>query len=190
MANKLKLPSLSEDTKILSFDLETNGLHGQAFAVGAVVVDAKGNIVDQFSGRTKIDGQVDEWVKANVLPVIEDMQINYKNYENLREAFWQWFKAAQEKSDYVVVSNGYPVEYRFLLDCQNANIEERYWEHPFPILDLTSLLIQIGEQSNYDKQNFVKEFLSEHTRKNHHPLQDATITALAAHKALKQAKSH
>ena len=189
MANKLKLPTLSEETRILSFDLETNGLHGQAFAVGAVVVDAKGKILDQFSGRTEISGEVDEWVEANILPVIEDMPINHDSYEELREAFWQWFREAQGKSDYVVVSNGYPVEYRFLLDCQDADIEERYWEHPFPILDLTSLLIQIGEQSSLDKQSFVKEFLTQHTRKPHHPMQDATITALAAFKALKHARN-
>lgn len=186
MANKLKLPKLSEDSKILSFDLETNGLHGQTFAVGAVIVDAKGEILDQFSGRTDINEPVDEWVQANVLPVIEDMPLNYKNYEELREAFWTWFKKAKAKSDYVVVNNGYPVEYRFLLDCQEANIEERYWDHPFPILDLTSLLIQIGERATSGRQNFVKEFLLEHTRKPHHPMQDAVITALATFKAFRQ----
>lgn len=188
MANKLKLPKLNDDSKILSFDIETNGLHGQAFAVSGVIVDAKGDIVEQFNGRIPIEGPIDEWVKANVLPAIQDMTINYKNYEELKEAFWQWFKTAHPESDYVVVNNGYPIEYRFLLDCQNANITERYWEHPFPILDLTSLLIQVGVESNIDKQNFVKEFLASHTRQTHHPLQDATITALAAFKALRQSK--
>lgn len=186
MANKLKLPQIDSNSKILSFDLETNGLHGQAFAIGAVVVDANDKIINEFTGRVQIKGDVDKWVQENVLPVIEDMPINYSSYEELREVFWKWFVAAKEESDYVVVSNGYPVEYRFLLDCQQANIEERYWEHPFPILDLTSLLIQIGIQSSPDKQDFVHEFLSLHNRKPHHPLQDATITALATFKAFRE----
>lgn len=186
MANKLKLPKLTSGSKILSFDLETNGLHGQVFAAGGVVVNAQNQVVDQFSGRTNIQGPVDTWVQENVLPAIADMPVDYQSYEQLREAFWKWFLSAKENSDYVVVNNGYPIEYKFLLDCQNVNIEERYWDHPFPILDLTSLLLQIGQYSNSDKQQFMKEFLTQFTRQVHHPVQDATITALAAFKALRQ----
>ena len=180
MANKLKLPPLGNDTKILSFDLETNGLHGQAFAVGAVVVDAKGQVLDKFIGRTEISGRVDDWVKENVLPVIEDMPVNYKSYDELKETFWQWYLNTMDESDYILVNNGYPVEYRFLLDCQEVDIDERYWQHPFPILDLTSLLVAMGEKPN----DFAEEFL--HKRKAHNPLDDATIAALSAFKAFRK----
>lgn len=186
MSKKLKLPPLSNKTRILSFDLETNGLHGKAFAIGAVVVDAKGNILDQFSARTNVVGPLDSWVKLNVLPAIEDMPITHGSYEELREAFWKWYKQNEPKSDYVLVRNGYPAEYRFLLECQEADIGNRYWDHPFPILDLLSLLMQVGEGPSTNRVEFVKEFLTKHTRKPHHPVQDATIAALAAFKAFRQ----
>ena len=182
MAKSQKLPPLNKDTKILSFDIETNDLHGTAFAVGAVVVDIKGNVIDAFVGRTKIVCAVHEWVQQKVLPVISDMPINYVSYEELREAFWRWYVSAEEKSDYVVVNNGYPIEYKFLLDCQSADLETRYWQHPFPILDLSSLLIMLGENKN----EFIKEFMHESNFKPHHPLHDATVTALAAFKAFRQ----
>ena len=186
MAKKLKLPPLGIDTKILSFDLETNGLHGQAFAVGAVIVDGQGDILDQFTGRTDIAGSVDPWVKENVLPVIEDMPINCKSYNELKEGFWNWYIEAEAKSDYVLVNNGYPVEYRFLLDCQEADIERRYWQHPFPILDLLSLLIQIGEEPHGNDNEFIREFFEKYPPKPHNPLWDATMAVLAAFKALRQ----
>ncbi len=186
MTKKLKLPPLSNETKILSFDLETNGLHGEAFAVGAVVIDGKGKIIDEFSGRTNIDGDVDPWVRENVLPAIEDMAIDYTSHVELREAFWGWYLEAEPNSDYVLVNNGYPVEYRFLIECQEADIKNRYWQHPFPILDLVSLLIQIGENLSANKNEFSKEFIEKSHRKPHHPVHDATIAVQTAFKALRQ----
>ncbi len=183
MAKTQKLPPITSDTKILSFDIETNDLHGKAFAIGAVLVDANGKVVDEFSGRIEITGPVHEWVKVKVLSVITDMPVNYKSYKELQEAFWQWYLKAEEKSDYVVVNNGYPIEYKYLLECQQIDLEERYWQHPFPILDLASLLIMIGENKN----EFVKEFMKESSFKTHHPVHDAMVTALAAFKAFRQA---
>ncbi len=185
MVKKLKLPPLNDKTKILSFDLETNGLHGKVFAIGAVVVDASDHIVDQFAGRCEINDPIDPWVEQNVLPVIGDMPVKYHSYTQLREAFWEWYLKAEPKSDYVLVSNGYPVEYRFLIECQEADLEERYWQHPFPILDLTSLLLQVGEADMANKGEFMREIIAKVPGKPHHPVFDATTTALAAFKAFR-----
>lgn len=183
-SKQAKTPPLSNKTKILSFDLETNGLHGEAFAAGAVLVDVQGKILDQFTGRTKITGPVDSWVERNVLPAIKDMPITHKTYKDLREDFWRWFVPAETASDYVLVSNGYPVEYRFLLKCQEENLEERYWQHPFPILDLFSLLIQAGDEPS-TKNKLLKKVMQSHSFTPHDPLDDAKATALAAFHAFK-----
>ena len=53
---------------VFSFDAETNGLWGQAFALGALVYDESGAEVARFVGRCPIEGEVKEWVEANVLP--------------------------------------------------------------------------------------------------------------------------
>lgn len=180
-SKKAKMPVLSRNTKLLSFDLETNGLHGDAFAIGAVLMDMTGKIHDKFTARTKIVGQVDAWVEKNVIPAIKDMPVTHKTYKDLRETFWEWYLKAEAKSDYVLVSNGYPVEYRFLLRCQEENLAKRYWQHPFPILDLTSLLLTVGEDPS-DKSKLINQILQSNKLFRHNPLDDAKITALAGFK--------
>jgi hypothetical protein len=181
VSKQAKIPPLGSKTKVLCFDLETNGLHGEAFAAGAVVMDASGQIYDEFSARCKIVGQVDPWVENNVLPAIKDMPLTHKTYKDLREAFWQWYLKAEENSDYVLVSNGYPVEYRFLLKCQEENLAERYWQHPFPIIDLTSLLIQVGEES--PKSQIIQQVIESGNYLRHNPLDDAKMSAELAFRA-------
>ncbi len=186
-AKSPKTPTLSTSTKLLCFDLETNGLHGEAFAIGAVVMDMDAKIHDQFTARTRLTSKVDPWVKDNVLPAIVDMPITHKNYQEMCEAFWTWYLKAEPESDYVVVKNGYPVEYRFLLDCQKVDLENRYWQHPFPILDLSSLLIQVGYKSQLSKADLLKNIPNAASYQLHNPLNDAKLTAVTAFEAFRLA---
>ena len=178
-----KTPEITRDTKILSFDLETNNLHGTPFAIGALVIDGHGTVHDSFTARCPIVGEVDEWVTANVLPAIADMAQTHGSYEDIREAFWRWFVPAENAADYVLVSNGYPVEYRFLIDCQEAKLEERYWQHPFPILDLTSILVAKGQDSEGYKNQIRKKVRMDTSFAQHHPFDDAKLAALMAFEA-------
>lgn len=179
-----KTPDITRDTKVLSFDLETNNLHGKPFAIGALVIDGHGVVHDSFTARCPISDDVDPWVVKNVLPVISDMTETHGNYEDMREAFWRWYITAEETSDYVLVSNGYPVEYRFLIDCQEADLEQRYWQHPFPILDLTSILVASGKESGVQKNQVRKKVRQEASFSQHHPFDDAKLAALMAFEAL------
>ena len=54
-------------TKILSFDAESNGLYGPAFAIGAFLY-IDGMEVSRFIGRYRLTGEINAWVKENVLP--------------------------------------------------------------------------------------------------------------------------
>jgi hypothetical protein len=186
-SNQLKTPPINVGTKLLSFDLETNGLHGQAFAVGALIIDGHGQVHDEFSARRELKDNIDEWVSINVLPVISDMPITHTDYESMRESFWTWYLSAKKKADYVLVNNGYPVEYRFLLDCQEADIEERYWQHPFPILDLSSLLIQVERRPSKIKTKLFSQLKADEKYFSHHPVHDAKKAAIAAFKAFEKA---
>lgn len=183
-SKQAKTPPLSTQTKLLCFDLETNGLHGEAFAAGAIVIDAAGKIHDQFTARVKIGGAVDPWVQQNVLPAIQDMPVTHQTHKDLREAFWKWYLKAEAISDYVLVSNGYPVEYRFLLKCQEENLDERYWQHPFPLLDVTSIVIQAGDIPAV-KGKIQMQLDGFGTYLKHHPLHDAKISALTAFEAFR-----
>ncbi|HSX45937.1 MAG TPA: hypothetical protein VLG27_02960 [Candidatus Saccharimonadia bacterium] len=184
-SKQAKLPPIGPATKLLSFDVETNGLHGDAFAVGAVVIGADNKTYSEFSGRCPTEGKIDEWVDANVLPAITDIPTNFGSSHELREAFWEWYLEAEQQADYVLVSNGYPVEYRFLLKCQEENLAERYWQHPFPILDLTSLLLGTGQDTS-SKSQLINRIIEDNDFKRHHPLHDAKIAALVAFDALAQ----
>lgn len=179
--NKIsKTPEITRDTKILSFDLEANNLHGEPFAIGAIVIDGHGTVHDSFTARCPIKGEVDPWVQTNVLPVIADMAQTHGNYIDMREAFWRWYVAAEAVSDYVLVSNGYPVEYRFLLDCQDASLDERYWQHPFPILDLASILVTAEKEPGLTKSQLRRTIRKAASFSQHHPFDDAKMAALMA----------
>ena len=56
-----------KNNMIFSWDVESNGLLGDAFAIGAIVYK-KGEEVKTFLARCPINGAVDEWVENNVLP--------------------------------------------------------------------------------------------------------------------------
>ena len=154
------------------------------FAVGALVMDANGAILDEFVGRCKLVGPVDPWVEKNLLPAIKDIPVMYQTYKDLREAFWKWYLIAEAKTDYVLVSNGYPVEYRFLIKCQEDNLDERYWQHPFPLLDLTSLLV-LSSNNVMASGEQVAEIIKAGNYKRHHPLDDAKVSATRAFEAFR-----
>ncbi len=182
---KHRRPAIDAQTKLLAFDVETNGLHGAAFAVGAVVMQADGKVLSEFKDSAPVRGALDPWTKENVMPMLAGYPQNYKSAKALRGAFWQWYLDNEKSADYTVVTNGYPVEYRFLIQCQDDDIEGRFWDHPFPLLDLPSLLIQVGERPLVNKAEFVAEHLSEVPEQRHNPYWDAWVTALAAFKALR-----
>ncbi len=142
-------------------------------------MDMDGKVVEEFSARTRVTTKLDPWVKDNVLPAIVDMPITHSTYTEMREAFWEWYLDNEPNCDYVIVSNGYPVEYRFLLDCQEADIEKRYWQHPFPIIDLSSLLLPFGELKEASKSKLLARVRQENL-KPHNPLHDSMTTALMA----------
>ena len=79
-----KTPKITRDTKILSFDLETNNLHGKPFAIGALIIDGHGVVHDTFTARCPLVGELDPWVTTNVLPAIQDMPQTHGNYEDMR----------------------------------------------------------------------------------------------------------
>lgn len=186
MDPKLKLSSpLTKNTTILSFDVESNGFHGPTFAVGAVLMRLDETVIDEFSGRAPIEEKIDPWVEEHVLPVIKDLPEDHKNQKSLRNSFWRWYLKAKERADYVVVNNGYPSEARFLIACQDDDLKARYNQHPFPLLELGSLLLQVGVKPLALKRLFVEEKLKDYDNQQHHPRYDAWVAALATVKALK-----
>ena len=77
--------------RYISIDAETNGLRGEAFSIAGVAME-NGEEISRFVGRCPINGEINEWVKENVLPGMEEIEITHKNYKDLLEAFITWHK--------------------------------------------------------------------------------------------------
>ena len=96
--------------KIFSWDCETNGLWGKAFAIGAVIYE-DGREVKTFYARCPIEGTVASWVKTNVLPQMVDMVETHATYEEMLKAFAKFFLENKDDAD-VIFHMGVPVEAR------------------------------------------------------------------------------
>jgi len=153
---------------ILVFDVESTKLHGKAFAVGAVVMDLFGNIIDQMELlATYPMGECNEWVRTNVLPSLEGMPTCI-TAGALGDAFYEFYQKHKADAE-VWVDCGWPVEANFLSSIVNYDPITREFEMPYPLKDISSL---IDVDINRNEMSGLK------CLRAHHPLDDAKASAL------------
>lgn len=129
------------------FDVESIGLHGQGFAVGWVVVDIEGQELDRgylsFSRDNAFGTLVNrKWVEENVIPHLPDPVHTYP--QNMRSAFWDKWLEWKAKGATLWADCAWPVEARFLADCVDDNTENREWEGPYPLHEISTILFVAG----------------------------------------------
>ncbi|HVQ44765.1 MAG TPA: hypothetical protein VMT30_07455 [Candidatus Saccharimonadia bacterium] len=173
--------------KILTFDVESNGLHGEAFAVAGVLMDSGRAILSQFTSRCPIIGPVDPWVSENVLGPMQGMADTAADGLTMRNAFWDWYHEVKAQADLIVAANPYPVEARFLIACQEDDMPAREFDHPFPYFDLSSMLYTLGITTAPDRRAYSAEASKSDSGQPHNPLWDAKSTAMTALAAIEQA---
>jgi hypothetical protein len=161
--------------KVFSFDCESNGLWGQIFAVAAVVTSEDGQIIDSFMGQCPINGEINEWVRANVLPTLENVP-RYESYRDLLEDFAKFYMKHKSDSD-VVTHMGYIVEAKLLRDLREFGLIGE-WDGPFPMYDVSGHLQLMGEEPTsvdaYAEKYGVVVGIEGST---HNPLYDSAVTA-------------
>lgn len=167
--------------KIFSFDAETNGLWGQAFAISAAVYE-DGKLAASFTTYLGAEGVTDSWVKDNVLPKLVDLAKTHDSYDTMLSAFADFYKANKDGAD-VIAHMGVPVEAKLLLDMHSKGFIGD-WDGPYPFLDVASVLKAKGyDPTSVDSYN--KEFdLMENVPEadglaTHHPLYDSVAAARA-----------
>jgi hypothetical protein len=167
---------------LLSFDAESNGLHGEVFAVGAVVLRDDGTDAETFFARCSVPAACDPWVFENVLPALAATPRTHETPRAMRDAFWQWLMARQSES-VVVVDCGWPVEAGLLSACV-ADDPSRAMKGPYPLHEAASLLLAAGmdPMASYAERVLSPEALRTH--RTHHPVDDARVSALCARMAL------
>lgn len=161
---------------VLSFDVETVGLYGEPFAIGAtVMMQLKEDIVeiDHFYGQTELHSNSNstesdlQFVKESVFPVQYGDKLS--SVRELRDKFWKFYETHSTVP--IVVDCGTPVEAYFLRQCVLDDFEARKWKAPYPLHELGTLLLirgknPIGIYSRKENESLV-----------HNPLHDARQTA-------------
>ena len=164
--------------KVFSWDTETNGLWGKAFAIGAVVYE-NGIETAKFYARCPIDGTVDSWVETNVLPQMTDMEETHNSYEQMLKAFSEFFMANKADAD-VIFHMGIPVEARVVLDMHDLGFIGD-WDGAYPWLDISGHLQAKGfDCTSVDAYNANHGIIvpQPEVGGTHNPLYDSRAAAL------------
>lgn len=127
------------------FDVESIGLHGDAFAVGFTVVDIHGKEHDcgklACDPKKALGDESDrEWVSENIPHITP----NYTATNELRVYFWQKWQEWKGKGAWMAADCAWPVEARFLNYCVDWDQESLKWTGPYPLLDISSVLFAFG----------------------------------------------
>jgi len=166
--------------RIFSFDAETNGLWGDAFAISAAVYE-DGELINSFIAYLGPDGVTDGWVKDNVLPKLEGFAKTHGSYDAMLAAFAEFYKANKADAD-VIAHMGVPVEAKVLIDMHQKGLIGD-WDGPYPFIDVAGVLKAKGyDPTSVDSYN--KEFGLMEGRPEaeglatHHPLYDSVAAAV------------
>jgi len=174
---------------ILSFDVESNGLMGEGFAVGAVIINSRGEETERVYMRAPVQAKfVDSWVKDNVLPHLPDE--THDSVREMRKEFWEFLQDNMTNGMNVLGDVIYPVEANFLLACQKqkGNADDG----PYPLLDVNSMLASYMEKSqDADRIELLTDLAKVEKPaeyKQHHPTWDAWASGLVAYHIFKDSK--
>jgi hypothetical protein len=88
----------------------------------------------------------------------------------MREKFWAFWADAKRSGALLVTDCGWPVETNFLNQCINDD-NERAWDGPYPLIDLSSILLAAGQDPIGEFPRYATEIPA------HNPLSDARQSA-------------
>lgn len=133
----------------LVFDVESVGLHGDAFAVGIVMLNAttgafshtqrawcSADIVAQGTYADRV------WVQENV-PAF-DQADRVVTPRELRDWFWRNWMYAKSLGALLAADVAWPVEANFLRACIADDPTVRMWDGPYPLIDIASVRMAKG----------------------------------------------
>lgn len=143
------------------FDVESVGLHGDAYAVGFVVVDHDFQKVTEacFACSPDLcrgDAVSRKWVAENASEFLNDRDLSLMRGPDLvRMHFWAHWIGWKNKGYLLAADCPWPVEARFLLECVRDDYRMREWEGPYPLIDISSILWEngINPAANYTRES-------------------------------------
>lgn len=172
--------------KFFVFDVESIGLHGEAFAVAGGVYCEDGSRESEFCFSVDPSGcfgREDDrkWVSENIPTSI--IEQTHRFPRNMRDAFWARWMRAKEDGAVMAADCPWPVEAKFLIDCISDHPIGRNWEGPYPFIDIASVIMASGDDPLANSDRLPDEL------PKHHPLGDARQSARILFEALSKCKS-
>ncbi len=157
--------------KFLFVDAETDGLYGTFLSIAVILTGYEGNEIERYYwGINPKTLQIQsEWVMQNVVPIMGDYEI-CRNEDELLEKFWNVWDKNRENT-FAVADVCYPVESTLFQRCVLHDLEERQMKGPFPLLDLSSMLLAKGIDPLVDRL----ELSDENGKKMHNALTGVEI---------------
>jgi len=161
---------------IFVFDVESIGLHGEAYAVGGGVYKM-GDPSFEFTFSCSPDAAAGEdsdrkWVAENCPPIAETCNTPAE----VAERFWMHWQAARVAHPTMLTMAEclWPVESNFLTSCIKADVQGRGFNGPYPFHDVTTLILaaSLDPMATYPRHDTELP--------NHHPLADARLSARLA----------
>ena len=152
-------------------DVESVGLHGEAFAVGIVIIQNGFTTYEACYACPSVEavGVPEDrlWVEKNCLGIV----VNCSNPKEVRDKFWKDWLNWKAQGAFLVADCAWPVEGRFLARCVMDDHCARNWLGPYPLHDVASMMMALGKDplAKYPRlPNEVPE---------HNPLNDARQSA-------------
>jgi hypothetical protein len=155
--------------KIFCFDAETDGLYGQVWAIGAVVL-GDGDVA-RFGAQVDPAVVTDPWVRKAVVPVVDLPR--FSSRDDLLNGFWAFWLAHKDGAD-CVADVGHPVESGLFRACVELDLPARRWDGPYPMHELATALLMAGVDPDVDR----REYCGAADLVRHHPVDDAMASAL------------
>lgn len=174
----------------MTFDVETNGLHGEAFAVGYKVTNNSGVTLIEGIHSCPVDDSdsgvhdgnypaTRQWLEEHVLPVLPEPDCF--TTRAVRDKFFEAFNMAQMEAIkrkelfYLVSDVAYPCETGFLAQMQLDGRDMQI----YPLLDVSSMLHADGfDATGTFERLHAKELPA------HNPLNDARQSSRILHMVL------
>lgn len=176
----------NNNNKVMVIDVESDGLYGESFAIGAVILNKDGSIYKKFSGVCHEEPIHNQFVLNNVLPSLKAKDIvEYETRKELRKVFYEWYMKFKDICT-VWADFGVPVESNMIRLMIDENGKE--FDGPYPLHEIDTFLLARGYKSDLDRYDFIQDILpdyykQEENKLKHNPLYDSYISGLALIKA-------
>lgn len=84
--------------KVFFCDAETDGLRGNPFSIVAIVYEDEKEVA-RFVSRLPNSVVKNEWVKENVLPTLENIEVTHNSYEDMIKDFSEFYKSYKQDAE-------------------------------------------------------------------------------------------